>query len=442
MSSRLAFISHQTSMRRHIRSLILVTGFLTLTFYVIRLYKPPAPDPTSNIRLPNADKSNNDDKGFLQFKPPEASIQHSVIRGDSVVWTMDKNTTWRLLGRPPNRPECWTYKDRFSVYERPSPGMSDIIAKNNKNKIKKAIILRLGEGQVWRSAFVSYVRSLVMEAGYISGYDIVIYIHLDLSGVQKAAWLEKIPQEFRALTQTFSTQDLRKWIPEKAVFKNVYEQNHTPIQMFMAKNPQYDFVYSLEHDVRLIGRWDTLLADVDTEYAFHRKHKAEDQEMPEVPDLISFQTIRRPRVQWPWFQKEHACIKRFGGKANTRSSLGVVWGWSRRLTDAMTQYNAEGINCYFEYFAPSVAYQQNLTTFFYQHPLYCPNGAKPDRHSLNLTDFGKNDPRRAQPDKVPVGCSYFFVDSYSKPFWEDWYQHPEICRPPALVHPVKNPKFN
>ncbi|KAK6516498.1 hypothetical protein TWF506_006405 [Arthrobotrys conoides] len=304
------------------------------------------------------------------------------------------------------------------------------------------MILRIGENQVWKSPFVSYVRSLVMEAGYLAGYDVIIYIHLDLIDEKKAVWLEKIPQEFRPLVQTFSTQDLRKWIPKQAVFKNVYEQNHTPIQMFMAKNTKYHFVYSIENDVRLIGRWDTFLTDVDLEYSFHRKHKNEDQDMPVIPDLVSFQTIHRPGAQWPWFQTEHACLKRFGGKINTRSSLGVVWGWSRRLTDSMTQYNAEGINCYFEYFAPSVAYQQNLTTFFYQHPLYCPNGAEPGRHSLNLIDFGKNDPKLVQLEKVAVGCSYFFVNSYSKLFWDAWYQNPEICRPPALVHPVKGEIFN
>ncbi|TGJ74858.1 hypothetical protein EYR41_001816 [Orbilia oligospora] len=438
MSSTLSF----TPMRRNVRLIAPVAGFLMLVFFIIQIYKSPAPDTISDVQLPSIDKSNHNGKGSFYFNPPEASIRHSVIRGDGVAWTMDNDTIWHLLGRPPSRSECWTYKDRFGVYETPAPEMSYIISNNNQNRNNKAIILRLGENQVWRSLFISYVRSLVIEAGYLARYDIIIYIHLDLADEKKTAWLEKIPQEFKPLVQTFSTQDLRKWISKKAVFKNVYEQNHIPIQMFMAKNTKYDFVYSIENDVRLIGRWDTFLADVDAEYSFHRKHKNEDQDMPAVPDLISFQTIRRPRVQWPWFQKEYACLKRFGGKANTRSSLGVVWGLSRRLTDSMTRYNEEGINCYFEYFAPSVAYQQNLTTFFYQHPLYCPNGVKPDRHSLNLTDFGKNDPKLVQLEKVAVGCSYFFVDSHSKPFWEDWYQNPSICRPPALVHPVKSKKFN
>ncbi|KAF3308190.1 hypothetical protein TWF173_001658 [Orbilia oligospora] len=418
MSSTIAFISHQSSMRRNIRLIVPVAGFLALVFYIIQVYKSPVPSTVSNVQLPKIDEPSREGKKPFHFNPPEASIQHSVIRGDGVAWTMDKNTTWHLLGRPPSRSECWTYKDRFSAYEILSPEMSYIISNNNQNKNKKAIILRLGENQVWRSPFISYVRSLVMEAGYLAGYDIIIYIHLDLANEKKATWLEKIPQEFKSLVQTFSTQDLREWIPGKAVFKNVYEQNHTPIQMFMRKNRKYDFVYSIENDVRLIGRWDTFLNDVDTEYSFHRKRKHEDQDMPVIPDLVSFQTIRRPRVQWPWFQKEHACLKRFGGKANTRSSLGVVWGWSRRLIDSMTQYNEEGINCYFEYFAPSVAYQQNLTTFFYQHPLYCPEGAKPDRHSLNLTDFGKNDPKLVQLDKVAVGCSVSLLlieGPYSRP---------------------------
>ncbi|KAK6513477.1 hypothetical protein TWF281_005101 [Arthrobotrys megalospora] len=212
--------------------------------------------------------------------------------------------------------------------------------------------------------------------------------------------------------------------------------------MFMANNAKYDFVYSVESGFRLIGRWDTLLTDVDAEYSFHRKHKNDDQDMPVIPDLVSFQSIRRPRDQWPWFQAEHACLERFGRKASTRASLGVVWGWSRRLIDWMTRYNEEGINCHFEYFAPSIAYQQNLTAFFYQHPLYCLNEAKPDRDSLNHADSGKNDPKLVQVDNVASGCSYFWTDPHSKPFWEAWYHNPGICRPPALVHPVKGENFN
>ncbi|EPS43380.1 hypothetical protein H072_2612 [Dactylellina haptotyla CBS 200.50] len=419
-----------------------VAGLLALAFYVTQIYKlAPASRIIPDIQLSISENSQQS-KGSFYFDPPEPSIKHSVVRGDGVVWTMDNHTLWRSVGRHPSRPECWTYKDRFGAYENASPEMSAAISTNNKAGNKKAMILRLGPGQVWRSQFVTYVRSLVIEAGYLAGYDIIIYIHLDLTGTEKKTWLSRIPQEFKPLVQTFSTQDLKRWLPKNTPFKNVYESNHTPIQMFMAKNENYDFVYSVEGDVRLIGRWDTFLADVDNEYSFHCKHQQQDQDMPEIPDLLSFQVIRRPRVQWPWFEKADACLKRFGGKENTRSSVGPVWGWSRRLLDAMTEYNKDGINCYFEYFAPTIAYQQNLTSFFYQHPIYCPTTTGPERHTLELVDLGKNDPRLVQLEKVAVGCSYFFVDVRSKPFWGDWYDNPEVCRPQALVHPVKDLRFN
>ncbi|KAF3085638.1 hypothetical protein TWF569_008368 [Orbilia oligospora] len=441
---------------RTIRLIAPVAVFLTVAFLVIHTYKSPgaiipnigAPDvpnpPPIHGGYDNQDGAN--DKGSFRFQPPEASVQHSVVRGDKIVWTNDNGTVWQSVGRDPNRPECWTYEDRFGIYKQLSPEISKIISNNNKNsKNRRAVVLRLGGNQAWKSHFIWHVRSLVMEAGHLAGYDVIISVHLDMSQEKKEVWLKKVPEELRPLVQTFSTQDLKNWIPKPAEFKNVYEQNHTPVQMFMAQNPKYDFIYTVENDVRLIGRWDTFLADVDAEYAFHRKHQEKDQNMSDIPDLVTFQSVRRPRGDWPWLKadSEKECIKKFGGMENIRSSLGVVWGWSRKLTDSITQFNKDGLNCYFEYFAPSAAYHQDLTTFFYQHPLYCPNRPSPsERHSMAPKDLGKNDPRLVQYDKVAVGCTYYFVNVHAQPFWDTWYRNPEACRPPALVHPIKGDFFN
>ncbi|EPS40499.1 hypothetical protein H072_5651 [Dactylellina haptotyla CBS 200.50] len=227
-------------------------------------------------------------KGATWFKPREASMQHSVLRGDGVLWTMDNNgTTWHSVGRAPNRPECWTYEDRFGVYQELASNMSIAISNNNKNnKSKRAILLRLSGNQAWKFPFVAHVRSLVMEAGYLAGYDVVLYIHVDKNTSPK-----NVPAEFQPLILTFTNQHLKDWIPGTAKFKSVYEHNHIPIQMFMDKNPRYEFVYSVENDVRLVGKWDTFLADIETEYYFHLEHKQPEQDMSLIPDLISFQSI-------------------------------------------------------------------------------------------------------------------------------------------------------
>ncbi|KAJ6258197.1 hypothetical protein Dda_7116 [Drechslerella dactyloides] len=387
----------------------------------------------------------NDDEDPTVFEPPVASVRHSVIRGDNVAWTNDENATWYSISRHSNRGECWTYNDRFGAYQNLSPAMSAAISaavsgNNNVNKSNRAVILRMGSNQQWGPQFTLHARALVLEAGYLAKYDVVILTHLDMDDGAKATWMQRVPEEFRPLVQTFSTKQVREWLPRAAKFKSIFDQNHLVIQMFMAQNPKYEFAYSVEADARLIGRWDVFLDDVDLEYAYHRKFKEPDQEMPAVPDLVTFESPRRPSDAWPWLEKD--CVKHFRGMDNIRASLGVVWGWSRRMTDEMTRLNEIGVNCYYEYFAPSTAYRQNLTTFFYQHPLYCPHTKPSERNSMTKEQMGKNDPRGVQHEKVAVGCTYFFVNPHSQPFWEQWYRSPAACRPPALVHPVKGNFFN
>ncbi|KAF3920695.1 hypothetical protein ABW21_db0209231 [Orbilia brochopaga] len=403
----------------------------------------------SRHRIVRRPISDDEDPGSTIFKLPSASIQHSVIRGDNAAWTNDRNITWYSVGRQPNRPECWTYEDRFGVYRDLTPAMSAAISENNDDDVdmrKRAVILlRLGSNQRWGPEFILHARALVLEAGYVANYDVVILTHLDMDSEATAKWMQRVPEEFHPLIQTFTTQQVRDWLPAKAnskpKFKSIVEHNHLVIQMFMAQNPRYEVVYSIEANVRLIGRWDHFLADVDREYGYHRSLQAPDQDIPAIPDLVTFGSVQRPRDKWLWLADD--CVRYFGGVENTRQALGVMWGWSRRMTDAMTQVNErEGISCYYEYFAPSVAHMRNLTTFFYQHPLYCPRTSPSERYTMMPAQLGKNDPRLVQYEKVAVGCTYYFVNLHSQPFWEQWYHDPAVCRPPALVNPVKGDFFN
>ncbi|KAK6534235.1 hypothetical protein TWF281_005566 [Arthrobotrys megalospora] len=411
-NSPAAVIKRPWHMRQLVRLIASIGGLslLFVSFLIFATYQSRSIPKVSDIDPTVPGWSDWDHKDPPSFNLPTASVQHSVIRGDLIAWTNDKETVWQSVGRHPNRAQCWTFEDRFGPYKSLSAEATSLISNNNKRRStnKRAIVLRLGGNQAWNSQFKLHVRALVLEAGYSGGYDVFIYIHLDLEGEKKSEWLERIPQEFLPLVKTFSTKDLRNWLPKKAapMFENVFKHNHVPIQKFMADNLQYEFVYSIENDVRLIGRWDEFLADVDAEYAFHRKHQREDQDLSSIPDLVTFESVRRPRKDWPWLKSADKCIKHFGGKENIRSSLGVMWGWSRRLIDTLKRYNEEGINCYYEFFAPSAAYRENLTTFFYQHPLYCPNRPSPsERINLVEEDLGKNDPKLVQFNKVAVGCT-------------------------------------
>ncbi|KAK6523819.1 hypothetical protein TWF281_001787 [Arthrobotrys megalospora] len=405
--------------------------------------KPPPPSPSQK----NPETTNEDEPLTPPaiFNPPKPNTERPMLRDDGVILTGVKNSTiWHSVGRHPARKECWSYISRFEPYVSPPQEVLDLISNNNKPTNNRALILRLSTGQPWKKEFTHHARALVLEAGHLANYDVHFLLHGNKPPAELRKWVQRhVPKEFRKITQVFSTEDIKSWLNGTAAFKNIMEHNHLVIQKFMTEHKQYDFVYSVESDLRQIGRWDNLLSDIDEEYKSHRERQEPDQDMPEIPDLVTFEGLRRPVHDWLWITYE--CVEGFGGHKNLRTSLGPMWGWSRRLIEKMNEYNAKGVNCFYELFSPTVAYNNNLTTFFYQHPLYCPRKSASGRSSLTLEDLGKNDPRTMQYEKPARGCTYFFVNPHSQPFWEEWYRaakNPDACWPPALIHPIKGDFFN
>ncbi|KAK6339369.1 hypothetical protein TWF718_008789 [Orbilia javanica] len=448
---------------RNIITIAAGTFFILVFFLAIKFYLPNTSgfiatkdSPTAAV-VPEPPQKNfepitEEDKStvppvFSIFSPPTPEIERPCIRdGDNILITgVENGTKWHSVGRPPGRKDCWSYTSRFKPYTSPSQEVLDLISNNNKPTNNRALIVRLAVGHPWKKEFNLHARSVVLEAG-AANYDVIFLVHSDLKLAERRKWMkEHVPREFRNLTKTFSTKDVKNWLKSigPAPFKNIMEHNHLALQMFVTKNTQYDFIYSIESDVRLIGRWDEFLNDIDEEYKSHRERQGSDQDMPETPDLVTFEAQKRPGENWLWFDDK--CLEDFGGREDLRTSIGPMWGWSRRLIEKLNEYNANGVNCYYEYFAPTIAYKEALTTFFYQHPLYCSNKSPSGRHSLKLEELGKNDPRTVQYDKVATGCTYFFVNPHSQPFWDQWYKardNPDSCWPTALVHPVKGEFYN
>ncbi|KAK6498717.1 hypothetical protein TWF481_011292 [Arthrobotrys musiformis] len=446
-----------------LRNIILLTAatfFILTLFIAIKIYFPPFPPPKERswevdpelFRFARPIDSPSGWEPGVPFewgyRPPTPFPGPSIrdVGGKKLVDTRVYNgTQWYSVGRPPGREDdCWDYASRFDPYIKPDSRVMERISNSGSHPDHtRAFIVRLSTGQPWGREFAIHARSVVLEAG-LAKYDVIFLLHSDKSPSETRKWMkERVPREFHNITQSFSTNDIKKFLNGTAPFKNIMENNHLAIQMFVTKNKKYDFVYSIESDVRLIGRWDHFLQDVDEEYKSHRERQDPDQDMPETPDLVTFAALKRPSYNWMWLDDK--CIAGFGGREGLRTCLGPMWGWSRRLIEKMNEYNAKGVNCYYEYFAPTVAYKENLTTFFYQHPLYCPRTSPSGRHFLEPEEVGKNDPRTVQYQKVATGCTYFFVNPHSQPFWEQFSKsrkHQSACWPWALVHPIKGQFFN
>ncbi|KAF3200859.1 hypothetical protein TWF679_000613 [Orbilia oligospora] len=388
---------------RNIITIAAATFFVLVFFLAIKFYLPGEPDfvatensstPTTAAVVPKPPQKNleptNEEKTIDSsipnaFNPPTpATERFSINDGDSLILTGVKNITeWHSVGRPPARKDCWSYAARFKPYASPSQEVLDLISNNNKPTNSRAFIVRLSTGHPWKKEFNLHARAVVLEAGLVN-YDVFFLVHTDLSSSERKKWIkDHVPAEFRNLTQTFSTKDVKNWLNGTAPFKNIMENNHLALQMFVTNNKQYDFIYSIESDVRLIGRWDQFLTDIDEEYKSHRERQGSDQDMPETPDLVTFEALKRPSDKWLWLDDK--CLKDFGGHEDLR------------------------------------------------------------RHSLKLEELGKNDPRTVQYEKAATGCTYFFVNPHSQPFWDEWYKarkNPDSCWPTALVHPIKGEFFN
>ncbi|KAF3914650.1 hypothetical protein AA313_de0203468 [Arthrobotrys entomopaga] len=373
----------------------------------------------------------------------DPSIKFNVVRGDNVVLgRKPKQTgtplkTFYSVGRKPSA-GCWTYRDRLGKYLDTIPRFVRSLGVLNQcnPKWKRAVVVQLAKGQSWNKHFTRHLSALVNEVGWMGNYHVHILAFVDGDKKEQQNYVKDvIPEIFRPLVTAFNTSDLKTHLGEEVPFDTHESMSHVAIQKFMHDNPNYEFVYFINSATRLIGRWDTLLKTVDHEYAFHKDlAKSTGQAMPKVPDLVTFDVTREPDEKWEAL--EWACLQFFKGEGKekkVRRSLSAMGGFSRRMVEALAAVNKQKINCNSEYFAPTVAAHSNLTTFFYQHPLY---GMEEMRWNDVSAKVGPNDAITVQKDKVAFDLSWSSNDKEAQIFWEEWVNNPEVCRPEALLHPV------
>ncbi|KAF3912169.1 hypothetical protein ABW21_db0206984 [Orbilia brochopaga] len=385
------------------------------------------------------------------------SLNFNVVRGDNLLLNRRPKQsvdapavaeaptfkTWYSIGRKPS-PGCWTYADRFSHYKEQTSVrfLRTLSVINNCTESTRALLVHIQKGQSWNEHFTHHLSALISEAGWAGNYHVYFLAFVDGDDTEQSTYTSSVvPEAFRPLVITFNTEDLRKVLGDEVPFDKYDSNTHVAVQKFMAENPTYDFVYSIAASARLIGRWDMLFKSVDDEYTFHRDLSEEEKALPATPDLVTFDVPREPEEGWGAL--EWACLQYFGAgkdqeepQENIRQSLSAITGYSRRMIDALKTLNSRKINCNTAYFPATAAAHANLTTFFYQHPLYTTETDPISFMKFSTAKVGGNDPRTVQRDKVAVDLSYSANSTDAQTFWEEWVDNPEICRPEALLHPV------
>ncbi|ORY49402.1 hypothetical protein BCR33DRAFT_713737 [Rhizoclosmatium globosum] len=199
---------------------------------------------------------------------------------------------------------------------------------------------------------------------------------------------------------------------------------------FMKRFTKYDFFWILEDDVRYIGRWSDLFAQVRLA---SRSAGGKNQTTGQKPDLISFEDICEPIAEWGWYKTCEHIWKR----TDQRHTMGVLWGWSKALVDAMDTHIQAKENCYYEVFPTSVAHNHNLTSLFVPHTLF--NHTQMRDRRVPACPGASTKPLYPGQETVPGGFTFSADDPFgpSRRFYTDW-KDGGGCFPNMLLHAVKN----
>lgn len=265
-----------------------------------------------------------------------------------------------------------------------------------------------------------------------------------------------------------------------------------PLQKFSLDHIQYDYIWNWEMETRSTGDYLDILKKLESklliailveslkikspsEYARHepstdmssyqnwtiRNGKEEiystsghmeDQEA----DLITLNPIFNPHDSgWYWTYDVQSKLSSslkilydvsdhildFPTDTPVRASIGRNVRLSRRLLQAMNEANAEykrSMHC--ESWPTSLVFHSNLRngTFplkgvYVPHPVYTTH-VWPSQDLA--TRINRQDLYNKKNEKVLRDVSYYYDGGHAKKIYEGWSQFHNVCRAPALLHPV------
>lgn len=354
------------------------------------------------------------------------------------LWSSDSRT-W-IGENSPSHGSCYTVKDRFKQYANLKPAdIARISSYSHKSDV--VFLYRLSSydfesDHLSTDEFWLHLRAMVLELVWKKMLDFRLLIHLDFPEHQWNNWIAThIPPEYHPLVEIVTSE--MAGLASNVTFSASF-YNHNMTYWYADTHPEYSFFWTAEYDVRVIGRWDLFLNQVD-QIAVN----CGDVE-PYKFDFVVFDVPTEPD---PSFLTGNCNIEaRFW-----RMQSSMLNGWSRNLVDSMKSYLQKSQNCYIDIFPSTVAYAENLTTLFASTPVYFSatditfgnvtlsrhweyftiSSMKKGPNDISCIDWGFHGSTFSYPDM------FDFASRSAIMWYEDWIDNPIICRPLSLVHPVK-----
>ena len=169
-------------------------------------------------------------------------------------------------------------------YSAPSNGTKTNQISNHMNLMhipRTAILIRTWWNYEYTPEDVIYLRSLVTELSLMSGGEFVVHFLIHVKDDNIPIWAEQrvydrilensLPKEFRGMGTLWSERQMSLIYGglQESFFRDlpvhgVYRGTFLPVQYFASQNPNYDFFWNWEMDVRYTGQWYHLLDKVQS----------------------------------------------------------------------------------------------------------------------------------------------------------------------------------
>ncbi|KAK9836414.1 hypothetical protein WJX84_002540 [Apatococcus fuscideae] len=298
---------------------------------------------------------------------------------------------------------CLTYKERYQIAKSSSRDLPPLSS-------TKFIVLLKVHSQALEviKQDLSWALEALAEEVTSSGYDFQILYEgnngrVKPRGLSKRLWKACYVYKSQDVFNTYSA------IPNLLSGENFTSgpgprAAQLPISYFMQKHPSYEFAWTIEYDVRLIGHWGKFLDSAfslaswtpDSPWGVNTElpgpeglgEVAKDSAIQSYPDLVTF---------WPFEEHARFSETRVGMEGRNIYSLYMVWGGSRHLFNKMHSYSTQGKTAYIEVFMSTIAHHHNMKYVSIPHAIWSP-----------------------APDSGPI--SYHCCLPGVPPMYLDWYE--------------------
>lgn len=173
-------------------------------------------------------------------------------------------------------------------------------SKKNGRHSKTAVVIRTWHGFQYKSWHIAMLRAMISELALASGgeYEVHFLIHVQddtipiwaSDAIFNRVLKESLPEEFQGMGTLWSVAQMKLIypppFPESIInfsggdIYQAYRSLHFPLQYFASRNPEYDYFWQWEMDLRVTGHYYELLHQVTNwaerqpkEYAWEKSSK-------------------------------------------------------------------------------------------------------------------------------------------------------------------------